>query len=62
MGEYTIASLTNYQNLQVVIALLGKSQAQTSVAASLAVLVFVFVLLMALSYVGRGRRRVQEGS
>lgn len=61
MGEYTIASLTNYQNLQVVIALLGKSQAQVSVAASLAVLVFVFVLLMTLSYVGRGRR-VSEGN
>lgn len=61
MGEYTIASLTNYENLQVVIALLGKSDAQTSVAASLAVLVFVFGLLMALSYVGRSRR-VSEGS
>jgi putative spermidine/putrescine transport system permease protein len=56
MGEFTIASLTNYQNLQVVIVLLGKSEARTSVAASLAVLVFVFVLLMALSFVGRGRR------
>lgn len=60
MGEFTIASLTNYENLQVVINFLGKSAARTSVAASLAVLVFVFVLLMALSYVGRGRRGAER--
>jgi putative spermidine/putrescine transport system permease protein len=56
LGEFTIASLTNYENLQVVIALLGKSEARTSVAASLASLLFASVLLLALSYVGRGRR------
>jgi putative spermidine/putrescine transport system permease protein len=56
MGEYTIASLSNYENLQVVIALLGKSAATTSVAASLASLVFAFVLLLLLSFVGRSRR------
>ena len=56
MGEFTIASLTNYENLQVVINFLGKSEARTSVAASFAVLLFVFILLMALSFVGRGRR------
>ncbi|HSJ22538.1 MAG TPA: ABC transporter permease subunit [Nocardioidaceae bacterium] len=56
LGEFTIASLTNYENLQVVINFLGKSDAKTSVAASLAALVFAFSLLMALSYVGRGRR------
>jgi putative spermidine/putrescine transport system permease protein len=56
LGEFTIASLTNYDNLQVVIARLGKSAARTSVAASLASLLFAFTLLMALSYVGRGRR------
>jgi putative spermidine/putrescine transport system permease protein len=60
LGEFTIASLTNYENLQVVINFLGKSDAKTSVAASLAALVFAFTLLMALSYVGRGRRG-QEG-
>ncbi|MDX6324763.1 MAG: putative spermidine/putrescine transport system permease protein [Nocardioidaceae bacterium] len=57
IGEYVIASLTHYDTLQVVIALLGKSEARTSVAASLASLVFVSVLLLLLSYVGRGRRR-----
>jgi putative spermidine/putrescine transport system permease protein len=56
LGEFTIASLTNYENLQVVINFLGKSDAKTSVAASLAALVFAFTLLMALSYVGQGRR------
>ena len=56
LGEYTIASLLNYENMQVVIALLGKSDANTSVAASLAALVFAFVLLMLLSVFGRSRR------
>ena len=42
--------------MQVVIELLGKSDANTSVAASLAALVFAFVLLMLLSVVGRSRR------
>lgn len=55
LGEFTISSLTNYNNLQVVINFLGKSDARTSVAASLAALIFAFTLLMALSYVGRGR-------
>ncbi|HEU4511511.1 MAG TPA: ABC transporter permease subunit [Nocardioidaceae bacterium] len=57
LGEFTIASLTNYENLQVVINFLGKSAARTSVAASLAALLFGFTLLLALSYVGRGRGR-----
>lgn len=57
LGEFTIASLLSYNNMQVVIALLGKSDANTSVAASLAALVFAFVLLMMLTFVGRSRRR-----
>jgi len=60
LGEFTIASLLNYENMQVVIALLGKSDANTSVAASLAAIVFAFVLLLLLSVVGRSRRT--EGS
>jgi len=56
LGEYTIASLLNYENMQVVIALLGKSDANTSVAASLAAIIFAFVLLMLLSVFGRSRR------
>lgn len=59
LGEYTIASLSGYQTLQVQIVAIGKSDGPTSVAASLAVLLFGFVLLLALSLVTRGRRRVE---
>ena len=37
LGEFTFASLLNFETLPVVIGLLGKSDAPTSVAASLAV-------------------------
>jgi putative spermidine/putrescine transport system permease protein len=57
LGEYTIASLSGYENLQVVIVLLGKSDGPTSVAASLATLLFGTVLLLLLSLVTRRRRR-----
>lgn len=60
LGEFTIASLTNYENLQVVINFLGKSDAKTSVAASAAALIFAFTLLLGLSYVGRGRRGLER--
>lgn len=53
LGEYTIASLSGYENLQVVIVAIGKSDGPTSVAASLATLVFGFVLLLTLSLVTR---------
>lgn len=57
LGEFTIASLLNYDNLQVVINLFGKSSGQISVAASLASLIFAFVLLVLLSLVGRGSKK-----
>lgn len=57
LGEYTIASLSGYQTLQVQIVLLGKADGSTSVAASLAVLLFAFVLLLGLSLATRGRQR-----
>jgi len=56
LGEYTFASLLHFDTLPVVIALLGKSDAPTSVAASLAALTVAFVLLLAISFVGRGPR------
>ena len=59
LGEYTIASLSGYQTLQVQIVAIGKADGPTSVAASLAVLVFGFLLLVILGLVTRGRRRVQ---
>ena len=55
LGEYVFASLLNFDTLPVVIALLGKSAATVSVAASLAVLLLSFVLLLLLSFAGRSR-------
>jgi putative spermidine/putrescine transport system permease protein len=60
LGEYTIASLSGFETLQVQIIAIGKSDGPTSVAASLAVLLFGFVLLLALSLVRRRRRRGVE--
>jgi putative spermidine/putrescine transport system permease protein len=63
LGEFTIASLLNRQNLQVAIDQLGKSSATMSIAVSLAALVLAFVLLLLLSFAGRGlRRRQREGT
>lgn len=56
LGEFTFASLLHYDNLQVVIAFFGKSNAQVSVSASLAALIFGFVLLLLLSLLGGGHR------
>jgi putative spermidine/putrescine transport system permease protein len=61
LGEFTFASLLNYDTLPVKIALLGKgAAAQVSVAASLASILFALVLLVGLSFVGRRRGRVEE--
>ncbi|AQA03417.1 ABC transporter permease [Mycobacterium sp. MS1601] len=56
LGEFTIASLTGYNTLQVQIVTIGKADGPTSVAASLAVLLFGFVLLLGLSLFGRKKR------
>jgi putative spermidine/putrescine transport system permease protein len=58
LGEYTIASLSGFETLQVQIVAIGKTDGPTSVAASLAVLLFGFVLLLGLSLLTRRRRRV----
>ncbi len=55
LGEFTFASLLNFQNMQVVIDFLGKSNSRVSVAASLAALIFGFLLLLLLTLVGRRR-------
>lgn len=60
LGEFTIASLRNFNNLQVVINLLGKSSGQISVAASLASLIFAFGLLVGLSFVGRRSKKQDQ--
>jgi len=56
LGEYTIASLLNFDTLQVVIALLGKRNAYVSVAVSLAALIFAFLLVLAIAYLAPGGR------
>lgn len=62
MGEYVFASLLHFDNtLPVTIALLGKSETRTSVAASLAAMAFVSLLLLSLSLVG-GRARKSKGT
>jgi putative spermidine/putrescine transport system permease protein len=62
LGEFTIASLLNYDTLQVVIYLLGKRNAALSVAVSLAALVFAFLLLFGLANIAprRGGRAQDE--
>ena len=57
LGEYTIASLSGFSNLQVVIVQIGKTDGATSVAASLSVLLLGFVLLTVLALLTRGRKR-----
>ncbi|NMO55763.1 ABC transporter permease subunit [Actinoplanes sp. TBRC 11911] len=49
LGEFTIASLLNRTNLQVVLVLVGKNSATVSVAVSFVALLLAFVLLMLLS-------------
>ncbi len=61
LGEYTLANLLNYVNLQVAIALLGRANAGVSIAVAVASLGFAFVLLVVLSFVGRGRTSASLG-
>jgi putative spermidine/putrescine transport system permease protein len=58
LGEFTIANLLNYVNLQVAIAMLGKANAGVSIAVAVASLLFAFILLVVLSFVGRPRARM----
>jgi putative spermidine/putrescine transport system permease protein len=56
LGEFTLASLLNFETLQVSINLIGRRDAALSIAVSLAALVFAFVLLLLFSVLA-GRRR-----
>jgi putative spermidine/putrescine transport system permease protein len=62
LGEYTVASLSGFQNLQVVIVQISQTSGTTSVAASLATLLFGFVLLSTLSLLTRRRRHGAKGT
>ncbi|HSS95314.1 MAG TPA: ABC transporter permease subunit [Candidatus Dormibacteraeota bacterium] len=56
LGEYTVANILRFENLQVAIAYVGLTSAGTSIAVAVASLLFAFVLLMVLSFVGRRRQ------
>ena len=61
LGEFTISSLLNYDTIQVVINLLGKTDAFVAVAVSLGALVFAFFLILALASVApTGHRSAEE--
>lgn len=61
LGEFTIASLLNFNTLQVVIYLLGQRNAAVSVAVSLAALVFAFLILLILASAGSRKHRTGLG-
>lgn len=56
LGEFTVASLLNYVNLQVAMQHISQQNAGVSVAVATAALLFIFVLLLLLTLVGRGPR------
>jgi putative spermidine/putrescine transport system permease protein len=60
LGEFTFASLLNFQTLPTVLGLLNKSDAPTGVAGALAALLFAVLLLLLLSLVGRRNRTPKE--
>jgi len=62
LGEYTFASLLNFETMPYVIGLLGKSDAPTSVAASLASLILASLLLLGMTFIGRNRHRSSRGA
>ena len=59
LGEFTIAYLLLYSNLQVELYSISRNTPNAGVlfSTSFAALLFAFALLMILSYAGRGRRR-----
>jgi putative spermidine/putrescine transport system permease protein len=59
LGEFTIASLLLYVNLQVALYNISRETPNAGVlfSTSTASLLFAFVLLLILSYVGRRRSR-----
>jgi putative spermidine/putrescine transport system permease protein len=62
LGEYTVANLLNFQNLQVEVAYVSLTTSNTATAVALGSLLFAFVLLLLLSFIGRagGRRTRAE--
>jgi putative spermidine/putrescine transport system permease protein len=52
LGEYTVANLLNFQNLQVEVAYVGLVNAGTSIAVAVGALLIAFIILMVLTLVG----------
>lgn len=59
LGEYTIANNLLYNNLQVELVHLGRTNAGVSIAVAAASLLFAFALLVAISLVGGRPRRAR---
>jgi putative spermidine/putrescine transport system permease protein len=60
LGEYTIANNLLYNNLQVELVHLERTNAGVSIAVAVASLLFAFVLLIAISLVGGRPRRMRS--
>jgi putative spermidine/putrescine transport system permease protein len=60
LGEFTLANIIGYVNVQVEIAQLGQANAGVSIAVSVASLLFAFILLMVLSFIGAARRSLRS--
>jgi len=58
LGEFTVANNLLYNNLQVELVHLGRTNAGVSIAVALASLLFAFVLLVALAFIGSRPRRM----
>jgi putative spermidine/putrescine transport system permease protein len=57
LGEYTIANVLLYNNLQVELVHLARDNAGVSIAVAVASLLFAFVLLVGIAFVGGRPRR-----
>ena len=62
LGEFTVANLLNFENLQVAISILGTGNASVSIALAVVSLVFVFFFLLVLSFFGRALSRRRGGA
>lgn len=61
LGEYTIANNLLYNNLQVELVHLERTNAEVSIAVAVASLLFAFILLVILAFIGsRPRREVRD--
>jgi putative spermidine/putrescine transport system permease protein len=62
LGEYTMATLDQYQTFSVWITNFDQTDGHTSVAASLMALLVTWAILVAISFIGGGRRRNERTS